>query len=295
MADVFLSYSHNDEEAIEPLVRLLEDRGLTVWWDRSISIGRDLNTIIDQQLDEAGVVVVVWSESSVSSTWVRAEADDALAVGKLVPVAIEPVRYPLPFRMCETAELHGWPNQDCSLGISKLLRAIETSLMKGAGKDAPLPIARSDPSLSLRVARRVATELFANSSSLRPQADARVDMESALADASLMLLEGTAWKPLPESLLHTMNRCIPGMKIAVYRNQDLLWGDRQIEPLPGTNAEYSDPKIDSKPTHWAFTVADEDILLCALSQSEVAPPTWLADRLHAGHRVLVHWLRQRNG
>ncbi len=97
-ADVFLSYSSKDREDVRPIVAALEDAKLSVWWDREIGAGAVFERKIEEALDNAKCVVVVWSRDSVQSDWVRAEAHEGLARGVLAPVIIDDARPPLAFR-----------------------------------------------------------------------------------------------------------------------------------------------------------------------------------------------------
>ena len=105
MSDVFVSYSSQDRARVVPLVQALERRGWTVWWDRKIDAGTAFDREIEAAIDEAKCIVVVWSESSVLSDWVRSEASEGLNRGILAPVAIDPVRPPLAFRLTQTIDL----------------------------------------------------------------------------------------------------------------------------------------------------------------------------------------------
>lgn len=77
--EVFISYAHEDGETAELVVSRLEKEGLIVWWDRRIR--RDEPSSIDQKIEQAidgaGCVVVLWSRYSVRSNWVRGEATTA--------------------------------------------------------------------------------------------------------------------------------------------------------------------------------------------------------------------------
>ena len=48
------------------LADALEGRGWSVWWDRKIIAGQTFDHTIEQQLEAAGSVVVLWSEHSVA-------------------------------------------------------------------------------------------------------------------------------------------------------------------------------------------------------------------------------------
>ena len=98
MADIFLSYSSEDRERVQPLVEVLEEQGYSIWWDRRIGMGTSFDLEIERELDQASCVVVVWSQNSVRSEWVRNEATEGQERGILVPVQIDDVRLPLMVR-----------------------------------------------------------------------------------------------------------------------------------------------------------------------------------------------------
>jgi pimeloyl-ACP methyl ester carboxylesterase len=122
MADVFLSYASEDRGRVEPLADALEAAGFSVWWDRRIEPGSSFDREIEKELSSASCVVVVWSQLSVSSNWVREEADEGLLRGILVPVQIDECQLPLGFRRTQAADLIGWPSQkrDLSSLVQKI-------------------------------------------------------------------------------------------------------------------------------------------------------------------------------
>ena len=106
MADIFISYAREDVVRAHALSEALVSLGWSVWWDDSIRAGAPFDQVIDQQLDMASCVVVVWSTASVASNWVRAEASTADEQGKLVPVSFEyDLRLPVRFRQLKVAHL----------------------------------------------------------------------------------------------------------------------------------------------------------------------------------------------
>ena len=66
MTDVFLSYAREDEPLARRLAGALEARGWSVWWDSRLPTGQDFHTFIEQQLNDARCIVVLWSKASVS-------------------------------------------------------------------------------------------------------------------------------------------------------------------------------------------------------------------------------------
>ena len=100
MSDIFISYSKADHALALKLSAILEAEGWSVWWDKSLAAADLYRDEIMEQLAAARAVITIWSENSVKSDWVRAEAGRAKAEGKLIPVKTADVAYgdiPLPF------------------------------------------------------------------------------------------------------------------------------------------------------------------------------------------------------
>ena len=123
--DVFISYSRKDIQWTGKLVSVLEALGLNVWWDSKIMPGTPFDDSIDNALQTAKCVVVLWSKSSVKSHWVKTEASEGLRKKVLIPVEIEEVVLPLAFRRIQTARLHNWNGSTQELEFKKLLASIK--------------------------------------------------------------------------------------------------------------------------------------------------------------------------
>ena len=108
MADVFISYSKADREKVVMLAAYLESEGWTVWWDMNLAVGDTYRDEIMKQLAAARAVIVLWTQNSIKSDFVRAEAGRAKADSKLIPVKESDVTYgdiPLPFGEMHTEDL----------------------------------------------------------------------------------------------------------------------------------------------------------------------------------------------
>jgi hypothetical protein len=108
MANVFLSYAREDGAKAALIARALTEQEWTVWWDRTIPPGKTFDDVIEDALDDAACVVVLWSKASIVSHWVRSEAAEGMRRGILVPAFLENVKIPLEFRRIQSANLTSW-------------------------------------------------------------------------------------------------------------------------------------------------------------------------------------------
>jgi len=134
MSDIFVSYANADMERVKPLVELLEKQGWSVWWDRIIPLGKTFDQFIEEALDAAKCVVVVWSRNSVNSDWVKAEATEGLKRRVLVPILIDEVKIPLEFRRIQAAQLTDWPETSTHPEINRLFESIRAIVGESKGK-----------------------------------------------------------------------------------------------------------------------------------------------------------------
>jgi hypothetical protein len=105
VADIFVSYAREDEDRVRVLVTALKAEGWSVFWDRRVPAGKTWRDHIGQALTSARCVLVVWSKSSVKSSFVTEEADDGKERGILIPVLLDAVVPPLGFRNIHAADL----------------------------------------------------------------------------------------------------------------------------------------------------------------------------------------------
>jgi len=108
MADIFISYSMPDRGKVVMLAAYLESEGWSVWWDNKLAAGDAFRDDIARELNAARAVIVIWTQTSVRSDFVRAEAGRAKADGKLIPVKEREVAYsdiPLPFGEMHTEDI----------------------------------------------------------------------------------------------------------------------------------------------------------------------------------------------
>lgn len=125
MAKIFISYSREDLERAKALSEAIARFGHDVWWDRHIQGGSRFANEIDRALKEAGVVIVLWSESSIASAWVQDEAAEGRDTGRLVPVSLDASKPPLGFRQYQAIDLSSWSGIGDPPQLADIGRAIE--------------------------------------------------------------------------------------------------------------------------------------------------------------------------
>ena len=157
MADIFLSYASGDRERVRPLVEALEAQGWSVWWDRHIRPGQSFDNVIQRELDDARCVVVVWTDDSVGSEWVKNEATIGLNRGVLVPALFDRVQIPLPFIRTQCADLVQWSPEKVTPEIREFLDAVAGNLeAEPQVARYPAGAASAPPLAAVRSGRRTA-------------------------------------------------------------------------------------------------------------------------------------------
>jgi hypothetical protein len=106
MSKLFLSYSRKDAAQAQRFTKWLEREGHDVWRDDDdIGGGASFSTEIEKALKDCDCVLVLWSEHSVQSAWVRDEAGFGRDAGKLIPFSLDGTEPPLGFRQFQAIDL----------------------------------------------------------------------------------------------------------------------------------------------------------------------------------------------
>jgi hypothetical protein len=71
VADKFLFCSLEDQTRARPFAETFEVRGFRVWWDVGLRTGEAHDEATETALRTAKAVVVLWSQKSAQSRWVR--------------------------------------------------------------------------------------------------------------------------------------------------------------------------------------------------------------------------------
>lgn len=134
MSDVFISYAREDNAQAERIARGLEAQGLSVFWDNEIPPGQTWADYIEGKLNQCNVAVVLWSEHSTKSQWVREEA--RMGRSKLIPAKLDAAEPPFGFGDVQAADLSHWGGDYNHPEWARFSRAV---VAKVRGGEAPFP------------------------------------------------------------------------------------------------------------------------------------------------------------
>ncbi len=128
MSDIFIAYSRTDGAVARRLAERLRAEAWSVFMDVQTHVGRRYDEVIENELDAARAVFVLWSVASRKSHDVLDEARDGRDKGVLFPAFIESVKSPLGFRHTQTADLIGWTGDTEHPGLAHLLGSLREHL-----------------------------------------------------------------------------------------------------------------------------------------------------------------------
>ena len=140
MSHIFISYARPDEPLASLIADGLRDDGFEVWRDDDLPAHRPYAEVIEERINGAKAVVVLWSAEATKSQWVRAEADIARGLLTLIQASLDGTLPPMPFNQIQCADLKGWDGQRTSGGWRKLVASVAE--LAGA-PPAPSPRAAS--------------------------------------------------------------------------------------------------------------------------------------------------------
>jgi len=153
MSEIFISYARSTEAQARRIAEALKALGYGVWRDDELPAHRSYSEVIEERLQAAKAVVVVWSAEAAKSEWVQSEADRARADRKLVQLTVDGAALPMPFDRIQCADLVGWDGDVEAAGWRKVAASL-VDLLGGTpvasdGVLAPPPLLPGKPSIAV--------------------------------------------------------------------------------------------------------------------------------------------------
>lgn len=142
MADVFISYAREDRAFAERVARELASLGLECFWDSEIPPGQTWADYVEGKLSQSRAVIVLWSQHSTKSQWVREEARMGREKSKLIPVLLDGSQAPFGFGEVQAADLSAWTGDPNHPDWTRFAQAV---FRTARGADAPAPQAPPQP------------------------------------------------------------------------------------------------------------------------------------------------------
>ena len=102
-------------------------------------------------MKNAEAVVVLWSEASVGSAWVKDEAGEGRDSGRLVPVSIGSAKPPLGFRQFQTIDLGAWDGHGQPQALDELLDGIGRTCGSDARQEKPSASESAKPRITASI------------------------------------------------------------------------------------------------------------------------------------------------
>ena len=144
MADVFISYAREDRVKAEHIASGLAAIGLEAFWDGDIPPGQTWSDYIEGKLSQCKAVIVLWSEHSTKSQWVREEARMGREHAKLIPVMLDASTPPFGFGEVQAADLSRWSGDYTQPEWKRFAQAVHVAA-RGAA-----PVAHAQPQTEAR-------------------------------------------------------------------------------------------------------------------------------------------------
>ncbi len=150
MSDIFISYARSTADQAQAVADGLRALGYKVWRDDELPAHRAYAEVIEERLQAAKAVVVIWSADAVRSEWVQSEADSARMNRKLVQLTVDGSSLPRPFDRIQCADMVGWTGDPDAPGWRKVVASVSELLGVARSSARPRPRRASSPSASCR-------------------------------------------------------------------------------------------------------------------------------------------------
>jgi hypothetical protein len=138
MVDVVICYARDNQATARQLADGVSRLGYSVWRDESNAGDSGSTDLVMEQIGGAKAAIVVWSASAVGSEWIKAEANFARGLKRLIQASADDRPPPVPFDASQVTSISSWMGDDNHSGWTSLKSAL-TSLC------GPAPAAAATP------------------------------------------------------------------------------------------------------------------------------------------------------
>jgi hypothetical protein len=137
MHDIFICYSSQDEDKARGVLTRLEARGFKCWISsRDVAPGRNYQEDIVRAIEEAKVILFLFSEASNKTSEVKKELSLASSFGiSVIPLRLSPIKPngALQYELATRQWIDAYPDLDAA--FERILSAVEATL-HATGSDA---------------------------------------------------------------------------------------------------------------------------------------------------------------
>lgn len=123
MTQIFISYARTNEDNAKKIIQALQQRGYDIWYDGFIHGGKHWTKELEQQLRGSSLVLLILTQQSIQSDWVRNE----ILVAQDEDIPIIPLRFdnfePLPMWI-NSYQYIDFVNLDANAAMIRLVQAI---------------------------------------------------------------------------------------------------------------------------------------------------------------------------
>jgi HAMP domain-containing protein len=109
MADVVICWAPENEATLRQVADAVARAGYSLWHGDAAAPGADAVT---EQIAAAKAVIVIWSEAAAASEWVKAEANVARGLKKLIQVSADGRPPPIPFDRAGMISVLTWRGEE---------------------------------------------------------------------------------------------------------------------------------------------------------------------------------------
>lgn len=179
--EIFISYKSERRAAATHLSDILKAHGFSVWYDYGLISGTSFADQINEKLNAAKVVVVLWCKKSVDSPWVLHEALTAKHNGSYLPALIETCEFKSEFKPDQYIDLRHWNARPTAYEPHDLIDDIERALGRSAESNrSKLKDLRSE--WTKYGSRTLGDFALTAASPNRLETEAPIDLRSAIFD-----------------------------------------------------------------------------------------------------------------